>query len=107
MSSDNLPSGESSEFIEFFADYLVECDEHLSIARRSLLALDQSLQNGKVDRTLLEELFRNFHSIKGLSAMVSFPEAEQLAHYLETYLGGVRRNQLDLDLAGIELLIQG
>ncbi len=101
------PPGDQSQFAEFLADYLVECDEHLSIARRSLLGLEQSLQHGKVDRPLLDELFRNFHSIKGLSAMVGFPEAEQLAHHLESFLGVVRKNQAALDLKGLEGLIEG
>lgn len=103
----DTPPGDQSQFAEFLADYLVECDEHLSIARRSLLVLEQSLQKGKVERPLLDELFRNFHSIKGLSAMVGFPEAEQLAHHLESFLGVVRKNQAALDLKGLEGLIEG
>lgn len=103
----DTPPGDQSQFAEFLADYLVECDEHLSIARRSLLALEQSLEKGKVDQPLLDELFRNFHSIKGLSAMVGFPEAEQLAHHLESFLGVVRKNHAALDLKGLEGLIEG
>jgi CheY-like chemotaxis protein len=70
----------SSDFSEFLTDYFVECDEHLSIARRSLLALEPQLHEAQTDRELLDELFRSFHSLKGLSAMVGFKdERERLA----------------------------
>lgn len=107
MSIDPLSSGEESRFSEFLADYFVECDEHLSIARRSVLTLEASLKQSKVDRGLLNELFRSFHSLKGLSAMVGFHEAEQLAHHLESYLGIVRKDQASLGLTGLEALIGG
>lgn len=107
MSTDSSSSGDHSRFSEFLADYFVECDEHLSIARRSLLSLEPLIQKGNVDRRLLDELFRSFHSLKGLSAMVGFQEAEQLAHHLETYLGIARKNQVALNLPGLEALIEG
>jgi two-component system chemotaxis sensor kinase CheA len=107
MSTDASFPDDRPQFAEFFADYLVESDEHLSIARRSLLTLETSLLEGKFDRAVVQELFRSFHSIKGLSAMVDFAEAEQLAHHLETFLGEVRRNQLSLDSSKLEGLIEG
>src|SRR6188768_1691306 len=107
MSTDPLSPDDPSRFAEFLADYFVECDEHLSIARRSLLSLELSLQRAKIDRGLLDELFRSFHSLKGLSAMVGFQEAEQLAHHLETYLGIVRKNLVSLNVTGLEALIEG
>ena len=106
MSTDLPPAGDPSGFAEFLADYFVECDEHLSIARRSLLTLERSLEQSKVDRPLLDELFRSFHSLKGLSAMVGFQEAELVAHHVETFLGMVRSGRLQLDLAGLETLIE-
>src|SRR6476620_7933620 len=107
MSTEPRSTSEELQFAEFLTEYFVECDEHLSIARRSLLTLETSLQDSKVDRALLDELFRNFHSLKGLSAMVGFHEAEQLAHHLETYLGVVRKNHAALTLPGLEALITG
>src|SRR6476659_7666819 len=107
MSIDPLYPGEESRFSEFLADYFVECDEHLSIARRSLLTLETSLKQAKVDRGLLNELFRSFHSLKGLSAMVGFHEAEQLAHHLEAFLAAVRKDQVRLKVAGLETLVSG
>ncbi len=107
MSTDLPKSGDgASAFAEFLADYFIECDEHLVVARRSVLTLEARLAESGVDRAVLDELFRSFHSIKGLSAMVGFGEAERLAHQLETYLSGLRKNDLQLKEAGIETLIK-
>ena len=99
--------GSDSDFADFLADYFIECDEHLAAARRSVLALEPLIGAGNLDRGLLDELFRSFHSLKGLSAMVGFHEAEQLAHHFEALLAAVRKNQVPLDLSGLEILIAG
>ncbi|MBY0521939.1 MAG: chemotaxis protein CheA [Gemmataceae bacterium] len=93
-------------FAEFLDDYFVECEEHLGVARRSLLALEPSVGQPNPDRLLLDELFRCFHSIKGLSAMVDVRAAEQLAHQMESYLSALRKRQI-LTTSGLESLIAG
>ncbi len=95
------------DFEQFLADYFVECDEHLDQSRRSLLALERSIGNSEPDHQILDELFRSFHSIKGLSAMVGVNHAEALAHVLESYLGELRRGKQSLTLPGLEALIAG
>ena len=95
------------DFDQFLAEYYVECDEHLNASRRSLLALEPSIGKGEPDRLLLDELFRSFHSIKGLSAMVGVGEAEALAHHLENYLGELRKGRVRITANGLEALIAG
>ena len=94
-------------FADFIDDYFVECDEHLGIARQSLLALEASVDQPHVDRGRLEELFRSFHSVKGLSAMVGVAEAEKLAHQMESYLSALRAGRARLTTGGLETLISG
>ncbi len=100
-------SASDAPFVEFIDDYFVECDEHLTVSRNSLLALEPSVNQPHVDRPLLDELFRSFHSIKGLSAMVEVREAEQLAHQMESYLSALRKEQIRLTAEGLETLILG
>jgi two-component system, chemotaxis family, sensor kinase CheA len=94
-------------FAEFIDDYFVECDEHLGVARNSLLALEAFVGREQLDRSLLDELFRSFHSVKGLSAMVGVRGAEQLAHQMESYLSALRKGQVRLTAGGLEALITG
>src|SRR5512147_2075114 len=84
-------------FAEFIDDFFAECDEHLTIVRRTLLALEPSIDQPRVNRDLLDELFRSFHSLKGLAGMVGVAEVEQLAHHMESYLRALRQGQLTLD----------
>jgi len=94
-------------FDHFLDDFYVECDEHLSVARRTVLALEPLVGREQIDRELLDTLFRSFHSIKGLSAMVGLGESEQLAHRLESYLGLLRKGHAQLGAEGLEVLIAG
>ncbi len=94
-------------FAQFIDEYFAECDEHLVIARSSLLALEGAGTTAPVNRELLDELFRSFHSIKGLSAMVGMQAAEQLAHHMESYLSALRKEQVRPTSTGWETLIEG
>ncbi|HEY9661641.1 MAG TPA: Hpt domain-containing protein, partial [Allocoleopsis sp.] len=91
----------------FLDDYFAECDEHLVNVQRNLLALESYVNQPQVDRKLLDELFRSFHTLKGLSGMVSLQEAEQLAHQMESYLKTLRDQKSRLSSAGLDGLIHG
>jgi two-component system chemotaxis sensor kinase CheA len=88
-------------------DYFSECDEHLHSARQSVLALESSVGQKQVEAGPLEELFRSFHSIKGLSAMVGVGEAEELAHVMESFFGSLRRGGQVLTADGLTALADG
>jgi len=94
-------------FAEFLDDFFAECDEHLAMVRRALLALEPSIDQPRVNRGQLDELFRGFHSLKGLAGMVGAAEVEQLAHRLESYLRALRQEQLRLTTEGFDSLIAG
>lgn len=98
----------NNEFIvEFLEDYFAECDEHLTIVRRNLLALERFVDKPHIDRGILDELFRSFHSLKGLSGMVGLAEAEQLAHETEGYLRALRDDDVVLRIEGLDALVDG
>src|SRR5215207_8945311 len=94
-------------FAEFLDDFFAECDEHLAMVRRALLAIEPDIDQPRVNRDLLDELFRGFHSLKGLAGMVGVVEVEQLAHHLESYLRALRQEQLRLTAEGFDALIAG
>jgi two-component system chemotaxis sensor kinase CheA len=94
-------------FADFLDDYFAECEEHLAIIRRNLLALEPFVQQPEIERTMIDELFRSFHSIKGLSGMVGVKEAEQVAHEMESYLRSLRDKQVLLTSEGLDALMSG
>ncbi len=101
------PSANNEFLAGFLDDFFAECDEHLTTARRALLALESFVHQPQIDRSLLDELFRSFHSLKGISAMVGVHEVEQLAHQMESYLRALRNHQLILTIEGMDGLVAG
>jgi two-component system, chemotaxis family, sensor kinase CheA len=104
---DPNPDNHGEFFDQFLDDYYVECDEHLVSIRRSLVTLEDEVDAGAIDRALLDNLFRSFHTLKGISGMVGLGEAEQLAHHLESYLRELREGSLSLSAPGFEALVAG
>jgi two-component system chemotaxis sensor kinase CheA len=90
----------------FMDDYFSEADEHMVAVRRSLLILEGAIGSSP-PTAALEDLFRSFHSLKGISAMVELREAELLAHQMESCLRAVRQGGLVLTVENFELLVDG
>lgn len=101
------PDNSGEFFDQFLDDYYAECDEHLVSIRRSLVSLEDDAGAGAIDRALLDNLFRSFHTLKGISGMVGLTAAEQLAHHLESYLRELREGTLNLSGPGFEALVAG
>jgi two-component system, chemotaxis family, sensor kinase CheA len=90
----------------FMDDYFAEADEHLVTVRRGLLALESALGSA-LPAAVLEELFRSFHSLKGISAMVELHEAESVAHQMESCLRAIRQGHVTLESGSFETLVDG
>src|SRR6185503_18340711 len=75
--------------------------------RRSLVTIEDEVDGRAIDRTLLDNLFRSFHTLKGISGMVGLAAAEQLAHHLESYLRELREGTVVLTDSGFEVLVAG
>ena len=90
---------------ELLNDFYSESDEHLSAIRDSLVALESSVGRAQIDGTVIEKLFRSFHSFKGISAIVGLKSAETLAHVAEDYLRDLSRGTRTLSGDGVDLLM--
>src|ERR1044072_8538835 len=105
---DNQTPDHRGEFFDQFPDDdYAECDEHLVSIRRALVTLEDEVDDGTVNRTLLDNLFRSFHTLKGISGMVGLSAAEQLAHHLESYLRELREGTVLLSDSGFQALVAG
>lgn len=94
-------------FADFFDDYVAESEEHLATVKQNLLALENSVNQKQIDSSILNQLFRSFHSLKGLSGMVGVKEAEEIAHHMESYLKVLRDGQITFSNRGFESLLDG
>jgi two-component system chemotaxis sensor kinase CheA len=84
-------TSQENSFSEFLDDYFAESEEHLGSIRRHLLVMEGFVNRDRLDPQVVDELFRALHSLKGLSGMVGFHEAEQVAHAMEDALRDVKR----------------
>ena len=94
-------------FDQFLGDYFMESEEHLTSARNKMLSIESAGLDKPVDAGMLDELLRDFHSLKGLSAMVGLEDATQLAHHIENYLKELKRPNAAMSADGIERVIAG
>jgi two-component system chemotaxis sensor kinase CheA len=75
--------------------FQVEAQEHLQKLNETLLQLERQ-PDGDVRQSLLQEIFRSAHSLKGAARAVSLGDIENLAHALETVLQQSRDAKLEL-----------
>ena len=75
---------------QMIEEFLGEASENLTVIEECLLALERS----RTDKTLVQTLFRSFHTIKGASAMFEFKGIEGLTHATENLLSLVRSGEI-------------
>ncbi len=83
----------ASNLDHFWAEFQSEADEHLTMADR----LIDEAQANPLDASQVAELFRGFHSLKGLARAMDLEGMEGLAHRAESLLGLVRDHGVALD----------
>ncbi|MEN9572897.1 MAG: hypothetical protein RL514_752 [Verrucomicrobiota bacterium] len=89
------PAPASESIDSFLRDFLAESHENLDALDRALVALEKT----PADRTLLSNVFRTLHTLKGSSGFFGFKRLEKLAHAAESLLGKLRTGELLLNAA--------
>jgi len=92
---------------DFLPGYLAEADEHLSLAKENLLALEERLRAGETHPRAVRELFRSLHTMKGLSAMIGVEPVVEIAHLMEGVFRVLEREGGRLPTTAIETLFAG
>jgi two-component system chemotaxis sensor kinase CheA len=81
------------ELIEVIKIFKTESQQYIQDLNKGFLKLEKDQD---YDTTLIEELFRTAHSLKGAARMLSIQSVEGIAHLLEDILGKVKKNALKL-----------
>ncbi|MDR3176431.1 MAG: Hpt domain-containing protein [Desulfovibrio sp.] len=99
----------SQEFMdpEILADFIIESKEHLETIEPNLLELEKAPDN----LSLLNEIFRPMHSLKGASGFLGLNKINGLAHKAESVMDELRKGAMtvtseimDVILATTDLL---
>ena len=89
-----------SKYVKMFVS---ESQDHLQKMDDLLLALEQ---NGG-DRGAIDTLFREAHSLKGMSASMGYEELAKVSHRMEDYLDRFRGGKGALAREGVDVLFEG
>lgn len=88
-----------SQYLEIFID---ETKEHLQGLNQSLLQLEQNPQ----DISILNEIFRVAHTIKGMAGTMGFGKMAKLTHDMENVLHALRNNELKITANLVDVLFK-
>jgi len=80
----------SEEDIPLLHDFAAESNEHIETAEKALLDLEQDPGNEEV----LNQIFRSFHTIKGMAGFLNLNATQTLAHAAENLLDKARKHEL-------------
>lgn len=90
---------ETNQYMEMFLD---ESREHLQSLNDGLL----SLENDPEDLSVLNEIFRNAHTLKGMSATMGYTKTAELTHDMENLLDMLRKEQLKVSPEIIDVIFK-
>lgn len=91
----------SNSAAEALREFLVESFDNLEQVERDLLILERD----PGCESVLNNVFRNMHTIKGSSGFLGFGKLEKVAHAAENLLAGVRAGQFAFDAQISESLL--
>ncbi|MCQ6274115.1 chemotaxis protein CheA [Bacillus sp. V3B] len=80
---------ELNQYLEVFIE---ESKEHLQSCNDHLLELEKSPN----DMTIINEIFRSAHTLKGMSATMGYDDLAKLTHQMENVLDGIRNQTISV-----------
>lgn len=94
----------SQDFLdpEIFADFIIEAREHLETIEPNLLELEKDPE----DISLLNEIFRPMHSLKGASGFLGLNKMNTLAHRAENIMDELRKGTMAATPAIMDVILE-
>ncbi|MED1672026.1 chemotaxis protein CheW [Pallidibacillus thermolactis] len=89
-----------NQYLEVFLD---EGREHLQSINQNLLRLE----NNPNDMSIINEIFRSAHTLKGMSATMGFEDMANLTHQMENVLDGIRNGKLVFSSQLLDIIFGG
>ncbi|WP_438799883.1 chemotaxis protein CheW [Alkalicoccobacillus porphyridii] len=87
---------------EYLAVFLDESQEHLQTVNDNLLKLEKQPE----DESIIGEIFRSAHTLKGMSATMGFEDLAHLTHNMENVLDLIRNKQKQATTEIIDVMFQ-
>lgn len=98
-------SRETPDFLkdtDLLSGFVEEAFEHLESIEINILELEQSPD----DKEIINNIFRPFHTIKGVSGFLNLLDINKLAHATENLLDDVRNDKREMDADVIDVVLE-
>ncbi len=93
-------------FERLFNTFSVEAEEHLSVMMTCLLKLEKISSPAIKSPEIVEEVYREAHSLKGASRAVGLVPIEFLLQDVETYFSLVKKEEIEPDPSHYDVLLR-
>ena len=100
-----MPLSDEEIMRQLMSTFKAEADDHLEILNERLLELEKGSADDR--QGLLEEVFREAHSLKGAARAVDAGAIETTAHRVENVFAAAKRGELELKPSHFDLLYEG
>ncbi|GGA62895.1 chemotaxis protein CheA [Ornithinibacillus halotolerans] len=90
---------DTTQYLDIFIE---ESNEHIEALYNKLL----ELENDPNEKSIIEEIFRSAHTLKGMSATMGYNDLATLTHTLENVFDAIRYNRLTVQPKMIDLLVE-
>ncbi|MBW7473278.1 chemotaxis protein CheA [Paenibacillus oenotherae] len=87
----------------YLSMFIDESNDHLQALNENLLRLEGDPE----DLSIVQNIFRSAHTLKGMSATMGFEDLASLTHEMENVLDLVRNNKLKMDSFIFDTLFKG
>ena len=92
----------SDEDKEIIVDFAAESLENLGTIEIKLMDLEQNPS----DINIINDIFRPFHTVKGVSGFLNFNKINKLAHISENLLDKARNKELTIDGVVVDIILE-
>ncbi|MEH7234752.1 chemotaxis protein CheA [Bacillus sp. JJ1562] len=90
---------EMDQYLEVFIE---ESKEHLQACNEHLLELEKEPEN----ISIVNEIFRSAHTLKGMSATMGYDDLASLTHQMENVLDGIRNMKINVTPSLLDIVLK-
>ncbi len=87
-------------------EFVAEAEEIIEGLGRDLIQLEGCTADSSIDPELINRIFRQAHTLKGISGMLNLSRISELSHNLESMLDELRMGKLPLTQSVVDILFE-
>lgn len=88
-----------------YKEFVAEAEDILNSMGKGLMKLGKGIKAGIIDHSVLNGVFRNAHTLKGMSGILEFNEMAALSHSLEDTLDMLRLGRVSLSYEVLDCIM--